>query len=102
MAKINDLKPKVEIINFQNTTKTLVRFFDKPYTIVKSKTKKALPIILITLFCVAVNLYWLFHQDARTEFFVQLNLLTVFTIILAILFPAIKQQFKDDKKNKIK
>lgn len=62
---------------------------------VKSNAKKALPIILITLFCVAVNLYWLFHQDKSATFFVQVNLLTACTLIFVIHIPAIKQKFKN-------
>lgn len=59
-----------------------------------SKLKKILPIILINFFCVATNLYWFFHQAVNPQFFIELNILTAFTIILVVLLPAFKQQFK--------
>jgi hypothetical protein len=76
----------------------LASIFDNPDT----KNKKVLPILLIALFCVAVNLYWFFHQDNNADFFIQLNLFAAFTLMLSILYQAIRQQFKNGKKNKIK
>lgn len=60
----------------------------------KPKVKSILPIIFITMLCAAGNLYWFFHQGANPNFFIQLNLLTAFTIMLIILLPAIKQLLK--------
>lgn len=58
------------------------------------KVKKILPIILIAFFCMVTNLYWFFHQAVNSKFFIELNILTAFTIMLLVFLPAIKQQFK--------
>ncbi len=62
-------------------------------------TNKTL-IIFITLLCVVINLFWFFNQNSNSDFFIELNILTAFTLMLVVLLPAIKQQLKNDQQNK--
>jgi hypothetical protein len=64
------------------------------YKTMKSNTKKVMPILFVTLLCVSSNLYWFFHRSNDSKFYIQLNILTAFTIMVAVLLPAIKQQLK--------
>ncbi len=68
----------------------------------KLKVSNAAIIIFITLLCVDVNLFWYLHQDSNSNFFIELNILTAFTIMSVILLPAIKQQLKNDHQKRIK
>jgi len=69
---------------------------------VLNSNSNSLIITFITLLCMAVNLFWYFHQDRNPKFFIAINILTAFTIMLVVLLPAIKQQLKNDRQNKIK
>ena len=53
---------------------------------------KKLPVIFITFFSVGINWHWFFHNTINPYFFIEINILTAFTIMLVILLPAIKQQ----------
>ncbi len=58
-------------------------------------------IILLFLCFFSINIYWLMHKNEDPTFYMKTNITICLIPIVTVLFPAIQQRLKNDKKENI-